>query len=297
MSETYFSKLPIIAYNNFQVRNIAERVAIVTTPRIAPLEFYPYELGSNIRADQLAFDYYDDPNLDWMIYLVNGIVDPYYGWHVYDLDFYKYIDQQYGSLDIAEQTIAYFRTNWPAFPQDVTTTYFDNLDGHFKKYFEPVFGYKQKIIAYRRRRDDLTMNTNKIVKFDITMTSPGSFANGELMEVYVSGAPVGRCECVSANDSVMVARHLMDQAEAGQLRSRANNFITATIDLATDLSVNIPDIEGAFWEPVSYFDIEREKNENKRFIDVLDSAFVMDTSEVIRKAFLSKEPFGVRRIG
>jgi hypothetical protein len=112
MSETYFSKLPIIAYNNFQVRNIAERVAVVTTPRIAPFEFYAYELGSNIRADQLAFDYYDDPNLDWMIYLVNGIVDPYYGWHIYDLDFYKYIDQQYGSLDL-EQTIAYFRTNWP----------------------------------------------------------------------------------------------------------------------------------------------------------------------------------------
>jgi hypothetical protein len=62
------------------------------------------------------------------------------------------------------------------------------------------------------------MNTNKIVKFDITMTS-----NSALMVslwVYVSGAPVGRCECVTVNDSVMVARHLIDQAEAGQLRSR-----------------------------------------------------------------------------
>ena len=87
MSETYFAKFPIITYLDHQVRNVTERVSIITKARTASMVYYPYELGNELRPDQLAGAYYDDPDLDWMIYLVNDIVDPYYGWYIYDLDF------------------------------------------------------------------------------------------------------------------------------------------------------------------------------------------------------------------
>jgi len=81
-----------------------------------------------------------------------------------------------------------------------------------------------------------------------------------------------------------VKNHL-NNTSVGQIRSRSNTSLTANIVSSSVLVENIPDIEGAYWEPVSFYDVEQEANENKRFIDILGSEHIMETSEQIRKAF------------
>jgi hypothetical protein len=285
MSETYFSKFPVITYQDYRVRNITERVSVITKAKSSAMVYYPYELGNELRADQLAGAYYNDPDLDWMIYLANDIVDPYYGWHIYELDFEDYIISKYGTLDIAEQTIAFFRTNWPSDEHVITPKYFDDLDGHFKKYYQPKWGAKRTILSYERRQDDITVNTNKIVQYSITMTN-GAFANGELLVINYQGDDSGRCECMIANSSVLITKNHVDNTSVGVIRSHSNTSVQATINSRTVLVNNIPDIEEDYWEAVSMFDVERENNEHNRFLDLLADNYVLPTAEAIRKQLL-----------
>lgn len=283
MTEYYFSKLPLIEYNNFQVRNITERVTMVTTPRLAPIDYYEYELGNSLRADQLAGAYYQDPTLDWLIWVVAKITDPYYGWYLYQPDFDNYIIEKYGDIATAIQTIAFWRTNWPSDDQVISVDSFNRLDGTFKKYFQPNWGNGTKILNYNRRQDDTTVNTNKIVNYSITANT-GLFSNGDLMIINSLGIDVGVAECMIVNTTNIIAKNLIGQTSIGVFRNRANT-VNANIVGFVNVSINIPDVEGAFWEPVSYYDIENEANENKKFIDVLGSNFVMDVAETIRKEF------------
>jgi hypothetical protein len=285
MGETYFSKFPVITYLDYQVRNITERVSIITKAKSAAMVYYPYELGNELRADQLANSYYKDADLDWIIYLSNDIVDPYYGWHIYDMDFEDYIIDKYGDIDDAEQRIAFFRTNWPIDLHVITPKYFDDLDGAFKKYYQPKWGAKRTILGYERRQDDITINTNKIVQYSITMSN-GVFTNGELLVINYLGDDSGRCECISANDTVLITKNHVDNTSVGVIRSRSNTSVQATINSRTVLVDNIPDIEEAYWEAVSMFDVERENNEHKRFLDLLADNYVFPTAEEIRKELL-----------
>ena len=281
MTEYYFTKLPIIQYNNYQMRNISERVTMVTTPRLAPIDYFPYELGNSLRPDQLAGAYYKDATVDWLIYIVNKIVDPYYGWHLYDPDFDNYIIDKYGDLATAQQTFIFWRTNWPSDFQKIFPDSFDRLDGAFKKYFQPTWGDGNRILYYERRQDDVTMNVNKIVQYQIT-SNPG-FANGDLLIINNGGEDVGQAQCMFANDTVVTAKNLFNDAYVGELRQRANTNIQATINNVVTISIDIPDAEVALWEPVSYYDIEREANERKRFIDLLGDTYVMPVVEQVRR--------------
>lgn len=287
--ETYFSKLPIIEYDGVTTRNITERVVMVTTPRMVPTNYYPYELKNNLRADQLAGNYYQDPNLDWMIYTVNNIVDPYYGWHLYEEDFEEFIIKKYGGIDYSQQLIAFYRNNWYDHLDEVTVSYYLAMTPDHKKYYEPVWGSAQKIKGYRRREWDWTMSTNRIEQWQITQ-SANAISNNQLLVIRDGdGFDVGWAYAVMTNSSVMLVKHIIgNNTPTNTIREWSNNANWATINSVTVLQTSIPDTEAVFWEPVSYYDVEREANENKRFIELLDSGFALETSEEIRKALVKK---------
>ena len=56
-----------------------------------------------------ASKYYDDPTLDWIIFLVNDIVDPYYDWPLSDESFDSYMRTLYGSTAEAKSTVFEYR--------------------------------------------------------------------------------------------------------------------------------------------------------------------------------------------
>jgi hypothetical protein len=65
---------------------------------------YQYNVQNGERPDIIAYKYYEDANLDWVILLTNNIIDPQFEWPLDDRSFERYIRKKYGSLEAAKQT-------------------------------------------------------------------------------------------------------------------------------------------------------------------------------------------------
>lgn len=109
MSSLYFSKFPKIEYNGNTIKNITLRAKVLENFKRVATNFYPYTIEDGQTADSLAYDYYDDPNYVWVIYLVNDIIDPYYDWPLSTVNFEKYIIKKYGSIAAAKSQVAYYK--------------------------------------------------------------------------------------------------------------------------------------------------------------------------------------------
>jgi hypothetical protein len=97
------NKLPLLLTNvtaRYKIRDVLKnKVAI----------YYDYVVKDSDRPDLIAFKYYDDETLDWLIYLVNDIIDPYYDWPLTQDSFNKYMTTLYGSVANAKATVYEYR--------------------------------------------------------------------------------------------------------------------------------------------------------------------------------------------
>ena len=97
------NRLPLLLTNvtaRYKIRDaLKNKVAI----------YYDYIVKDSDRPDLIAFKYYDDETLDWLIYLVNDIIDPYYDWPLSQDAFNKYMKTLYGSVDAAKATVFEYR--------------------------------------------------------------------------------------------------------------------------------------------------------------------------------------------
>lgn len=107
----YFEQFPLIEYNGKTAVNLLSRVKINTNVRKLTSAFLPYDLEYDQRPDALAFDYYDDSMYDWLVFLSNDILDPYYDWYLNNLVFEEFIADKYGSYVNAQETIDHYTRN------------------------------------------------------------------------------------------------------------------------------------------------------------------------------------------
>jgi hypothetical protein len=289
MPAKYFSVFPTINYSNVAVRDITKRVKITHKAFNTPTLFYPYEVKNATRPDVIAYTYYDDSYYDWLIYLTNQIVDPYYGWTLNDNDFNNFIIKKYGSLENATQKIKYYQTNWSDSDLNISTAYYESLPEDLKKYYSPNFGYNTKIISYKRRQEDWTVNTNKIISLEISLASSSPMFNvGELVTISPDGVNKGGAgEVVQCNSTTVIIKNISGNTSSNNYLSGDNSQAYAIISQSIKLSEPITDEEFSYWTPVSYFDYEKDKNESKKFINVIDANYSIEIYEELRKAMKS----------
>ena len=91
----YFYNFPKINYFDKQCRNIILNAAIIKQVLSNVDAFYPYIIKEYERPDIIAFKYYSDENLDWLVYFSNQIVDPYYDWPLFGEDFNLFLTKKY----------------------------------------------------------------------------------------------------------------------------------------------------------------------------------------------------------
>lgn len=70
--------------------------------------YYEYNVKDGERPDIIAFKYYKDPSLDWVILLTNNIIDPFYDWPLDSASFDRYIRAKYGSPSVAQSTVHHY---------------------------------------------------------------------------------------------------------------------------------------------------------------------------------------------
>lgn len=113
MKNEYFRNFPAIEYNAKICRNIISRPRLKESLLSNPLSFYNYVVEGDLRPDQVANGYYNDPELMWLIFLANDIVDPYHQWPLTYSQFIDMLEAKYGSQEEAKAGIQHYenRTN------------------------------------------------------------------------------------------------------------------------------------------------------------------------------------------
>ena len=105
-----FNRWPTVSYDlkkngkPLELTNITLRFKINELLRDKSAIMYQYEVKNGERPDIIAYKYYDDAKLDWVILLTNNIIDPQFEWPLDDRSFDRYIKGKYGSLEAAKQT-------------------------------------------------------------------------------------------------------------------------------------------------------------------------------------------------
>lgn len=297
------------------MRDISRRVVLSETLRRIPSAFYPYELSNDTRSDMLSYSYYNDADADWLIYLTNGIVDPYYGWYLTEDQFDSFIISKYGSLEDPQQRIYYWTTNWSDTDFNVSVDYYQNLPDTLKKYWTPNYGVRSKIISYKRRQEDWSTNTNQI--WTMETTGANLFSVADIVDISVNNVKTSSAEVVVANSTNMIIKNVYDEGitpisvetngtsdtlyigsrsnimtdikdvitfvDTITLTSRTNTAIQATASSITSLIANIPLSEQVYWEPVYYYDYERDVNESKKMVLLLNNNYLNDAVTALKE--------------
>ena len=97
--------------------NITKRFGLNILADDQSTVFYDYFIKDTDKPDIVATKYYDDPTMDWLILIVNNIVDPSWDWPLSQRDLNKFISDKYGSKNLIE------------LPSDIQTTVYNRAVG------------------------------------------------------------------------------------------------------------------------------------------------------------------------
>lgn len=286
--ERLFQKLPTIYYEGLECLDITRRVKIVEEGTKTLSLYNPLEINSGLRPDHIADAYYQDAELDWMIYLANEIVDPYYGWYLDERDFDNYIAEKYGSFEQAIKKIKNFRNNWAQDMGQISVEHYNNnLAWDEKQYWTPVYGQGTRIIGYERKKQDWVMNTNRILSYEVFYSQGTQFTNNEIVDIKV-GETVGVGEVITSNDTHLVIQHVFGNTVANttwtkEIHGETSNTIAFTNNVIT-VAENISNAQSKYWRAVNHLDWEIETNESKKIMNIIDNNVVFDIAENLRTA-------------
>lgn len=143
----FFRDFPLVQYNNSQITNITIRLKIREIIQKNDFDVWPYKIKNDERPDIIAYKYYDNSELDWLVLLMNNIYDPYFDWPMRNETLIAHIEKKYGSLDAALATVVYY-TDEEGYKIDKTT--YDSLAPEFRS---SVNGYEYEFAENDRKRD------------------------------------------------------------------------------------------------------------------------------------------------
>ncbi len=277
----YFESMPVISYNGQSVRNILTRVALTDDTKANKHVFLPYTQKEHERADVLSDKYYDNPDWAWIVWFSNETVDPYHDHYLSQPDFEEMIRYKYGTIENASTYVDHWRCNWESKSDVViTVTDYNNLPYNHRKYFNPVLDNRGNVHSYRRRKKNWTASTNQIISitFDVPMATP--FTYGE--KVLVANESVYGFVDYADENSVTL-KHITGSFTGDMTLTGRSSNLQAQAGLVSIVAQTIPLDEYTYWEPVSVYQHEFEKNEQKKNIKLIDSTYKYDVEAEVRR--------------
>ena len=277
MAENYFSKFPAVVYANTIAVNLTERAAVTSSVPTNPFVYYSYDISNGQRADEIADDYYNDQFMDWLLYLSNGIIDPYYQWYLTDDKFNTYLQAKYKTtVSNLQNKISFYRNNWYN-GNRIDVSEYNALPSNHHRYYQPLRNNDtSEILGYARTPADWTINTNALVSVSC---AANTFTNNEVVYVHFDNSNIGRGQVSFANNTTLVLQHVSGTLYTNSSVSiTGNSYVfgteggsnvafTATSSVANTITLG----EEIYWEPVTIYDVENEKNESRKSIKVLDN--------------------------
>lgn len=110
----FFRPYPTISYRipgstlSVAATDITRRFSVANFVRNSSVTFDEYYIQDGDRPDTVAYDYYDDQTLDWLVLLTNEVHDPYYEWPLSYEQFRSYLRQKYTSVEYALSNVHHY---------------------------------------------------------------------------------------------------------------------------------------------------------------------------------------------
>ena len=278
----YFTNFPTITYQGTQALDITERVVFLNNALKNPYLFYPYNIADDERADQFCNRYYKDSYKSWILYLSNQITDPYYEWYISQETFNEFLNVKYKSVNVdcpiqgyqlAQQKVKNYENNWYS-SQNISVSQYNSLPATVLKYWQPIYGFNNAVIAYERTKNSITINTNGIRSYYVSNTN---FIKDEVCNVVFSDSSSGSGQVLSVIKNTLYLQHVSGSTVSntnlgGYIYGQESsvNTIFSNSSLIVD---NLLPEEVTYWSPVYCYDYENAKNEYNNTIKVLDSAY------------------------
>ena len=101
----YFANFPRIPYDSVGnrefkiVTNLLKRVGLRAKVKSTVLLFDTYDVKEGETPEMIADKLYDDPELHWVILLINDITDRYHQWPMNSNQFLTYLNDKYSNID------------------------------------------------------------------------------------------------------------------------------------------------------------------------------------------------------
>ena len=102
---SYFNKFPLITYDmkGDRVRkllpDILRRVKLRATIKSGGMLFDKYDVKEGEKPEDVAFKWFGDAELHWVILMTNNVTDRYYDWPMNQAQFAEYLDDKYSNPD------------------------------------------------------------------------------------------------------------------------------------------------------------------------------------------------------
>ena len=93
---SHFNYITKINYNNINSLNLLLEVEVIKKYLDDYTKFYTYVVRDGERPDSLAYKFYNDSRLDWVLYLINDVTDPYKDWVMDSRHFKNFLESKYG---------------------------------------------------------------------------------------------------------------------------------------------------------------------------------------------------------
>jgi hypothetical protein len=265
----YFDRFPLVNYDGVPAKNLLTKVDFTEEALRDIYSNFDYVLqpGMN-RPDMISYSYYDSTQYDWLIYLSNTVIDPYHDFYKSSEDFYAHVVAKYGSYEIAINTIMFYRNDWSPDDSVIDVSVYDALTPALRKYWKPVMNNTYQIIGYDRVKEDWTVSTNKIVSIKL---ADASVLVGSDFIHQTSTQARGALLSVDTTTNIAIVQHVTGMFAADGSDS---------IEEVTILKQVLSEEEEAFWSPVNAYEYEEEKNELKRYVNLIKRTYLPDVERL-----------------
>ena len=101
----YFENFPLIPYDSVGngefkiVTNLLKRVAVRSKVKTNVMIFDTYDVKEGETPEIIADKLYDDPELHWIVLLMNNVTDRYHQWPMNNNQFLSYMNDKYTDQD------------------------------------------------------------------------------------------------------------------------------------------------------------------------------------------------------
>jgi hypothetical protein len=99
---SYFNKFPLMSYDikGNKIRkllpDILRRVKLRAITKSGGMLFEKYDVKEGEKPEDIAFKWFGDAELHWVILMTNNVTDRYYGWPLNQVQFAEFITDKYG---------------------------------------------------------------------------------------------------------------------------------------------------------------------------------------------------------